>query len=246
MTAAALNRHPLALPGPVDGAFIAPHLDPRPCVTNPAEWWDTSHHNNGQAIGLCNKQCPLKTRCAADPDQPIGVIRAGVPYDDHGRAMNTCKNCDYPLPAWNGLVRKMCNHCPRDARPIDHHQRIAELRDQGRSYAEIADEIGAHPEAVRGYWLRYLDRINNQDKGPAPRPLVRLPGVANGMRYKPKDQHDVVVAMLTDPAGYTHADVAWVIGSTNHAVRTYWSKRCREHHSKRPAMCALTSVQAAA
>lgn len=224
----------LARPGRRPGALVAANLDPRPCVTNPPQWWDTGHAGNGDAIRLCNTACPLKTVCAADTDQPIGVIRAGIPYDDDGRRLNTCTTCDHPVSAWSGAARKMCRHCPRDARPVDHHQRIAELRAAGKGYAEIADDIGAHREAVRAYWMRYQQRAERQAQQAPLRPLLRLPAVAGGQVFSPREQRDVVIAMLTDPAAYTHADVAWVIGSTTDAVRTYWSKRCREYHHLRP------------
>ncbi|MEV1321989.1 hypothetical protein AB0J14_38575 [Micromonospora arborensis] len=142
------------LPPPREGAFVAAHHDPRPCVTYPVGWWDTGDRNNARAIKLCDTVCPLRAECAPKgKEKPQGVIRAGVVYDDHGDVQRLCRNCQRPLNRATQNATHTCEMCRR-GRLAAHHGRIAELVEAGSSWAVIGRAIDYHPDTVRKYWLR--------------------------------------------------------------------------------------------
>lgn len=244
MTTTLLPLRPL--PGPTTGALVAAHLDPRPCVTNPPQWWDTGDGNNHTAMTLCRTQCPLYNtgKCKPGPGE-VGMIRNGDAYDHHGKVIDLAvkvfhhhdrimamrgQGMTYPQIARVIGVNAAAIQSYVDrfhSRVAEQHNRIAELVGQGRGWTDIAGEIHARPEAIRAYWTRYLQRAAKRRQTT----LTRLPGVTDDSRNRPSDYREVVISMLTAPGRpYSHAQVAYVIGSTREAVRSYWNRSCREHH----------------
>jgi hypothetical protein len=143
------------LPPPRDGALVAAHHDPRPCVTSPPQWWDSGNRHNPRAINLCRTACPFRQQCEPDNGDPaIGVIRGGVAYDERGKPLPLCHQCQQPL---NKSVQPGSNTCDlcRRGRLVVHHARIAELVEAGTSWAVIGRAIAHHPDAVRKYWTRH-------------------------------------------------------------------------------------------
>ncbi|MBM0277236.1 hypothetical protein [Micromonospora tarensis] len=217
------------------GALVAPHHDPRPCVTNPVGWWDTGHKNNPVAINLCNTRCPLKLRDECKPgkyEKPIGVVRAGVAYDDRGTALKQCPICQRPMTKHFANRAPRCGSCSvtKSQNPADHHDAIAMMASAKRPWSYIGASLGIDPEAASSYWTTFVAQRRLNGAG---RTLTRLPGVTDETRSKPADHAKLVVEMLTDRAGaYTAAEVAWVIGSTLDAVKSFW---VRERKRRRAA-----------
>lgn len=85
------------LPGVRPGALVAPQLDPRPCVSRPARWWDTGDEHNAIAIRLCRNVCPLRDACAPlGEGSPKDQIIAGLAYNHAGKQIAICRRCDRP------------------------------------------------------------------------------------------------------------------------------------------------------
>lgn len=211
------------LPGPAAGALVAPHHDPRPCVTRPAQWWDTGNSQNVRAIDLCKKQCPLRAECKPGRyEKPIGVIRAGVAYNDRGTAIKQCPICDRPMTDWYGNSTPRCGRCSQQnsQNPADHHNAIALMASAKKPWSHIGATLGISPDVARCYWTEYVAR-NRANANQ--RTLTRLPGVTDATRAKPANHAELVIQMLTDRGNaYTAAEVAWVIGSTLDAVKSFW------------------------
>lgn len=218
------------LPSPTTGALVAAHHDPRPCVTNPVGWWDTGHKKNPTAINLCNTRCPLKLRNECKPskyEKPLGVIRAGIAYNGRGTALKQCPICQQPMADYYNNSSPRCGSCSiaRSQNPADHHDAIAKMAAAKRPWSYIGANLGISPDAACSYWTGYVAKQRATSGG---RVLVRLPGVTDETRNKPADHGELVLQMLTDRAGaYTAAEVAWVIGSTLDAVKSYWLRERR-------------------
>lgn len=133
------------LPGAQPGGLMPKHLNPRPCVNNPAWWWDVGDENNIKAIGLCLTGCPLVDKCREDTTPVLGMIRAGVPYGDDGKPVRSKSH--------ESCVRPTCQKCRGTV--ADHHTTIAQLRAMNLPYRLIAERIGFSIDATRQYWRRY-------------------------------------------------------------------------------------------
>lgn len=223
------------LPGPTAGALVAAHHDPRPCVTNPVGWWDTGHKNNPTAINLCKTRCPLKQRNECKPrpnEKPIGVIRAGKAYNGRGNPLKQCPICQQPMADYYNNSSPRCGNCTiaDSQNPADHHAAIATMAVARMPWSHIGANLGISPDAARNYWTEYIAKQRAIQAG---RTLNRLPGVTDDTHAKPSDHAELVIQMLTDRAGaYTAAEVAWVIGSTLDAVKSFW---VRERKRRRAA-----------
>lgn len=157
MTATLTRAALRPLPPPRDGAFVAAHHDPRPCVTNPAQWWDTGHRLNPRALTLCQTACPLAARQDCAPKgktAALGVIRAGVAYDERGHRVHLCRTCRMPLNKGIRPGSRDCDLCRR-GRLAAHHDRILTMHDSGASWAVIGRAIGYHGDTVRKYYIRH-------------------------------------------------------------------------------------------
>jgi hypothetical protein len=136
-------------------------LDLRPCVTNPPQWWDTGNRSGNKAVRLCGT-CPWNEQCTpARGDRPHGVIRAGVAYGDDGRPVRLCKSCSTPLGKNTSRTTVRCDRCKR-GRLIKHHQQIADMVEQGCTWAVIGRVVGYPGDTVRRYWVRHLDEQARQ------------------------------------------------------------------------------------
>lgn len=182
MSTATMHRPALRpQPGPRPGALVAPGLDPRPCVTNPPQWWDTGHKNNADAIDLCRTQCPLFGTGQCKPLRgETGTIRDGIAYDDRGKpadiknlphhhhdviakmraADKSFADISHTLRIPITTIRDYCkSHGISTERPggkvSEYHDTIAAMRAAGVGWQKIADRIHKDREAVRAYWLRY-------------------------------------------------------------------------------------------
>ncbi|HEY9370492.1 hypothetical protein, partial [Streptomyces sp.] len=77
MTATTITR-----PAPAVG-LIAAGLDPRPCATKPAQWWDLGDPGNVRAIRYCRNVCPLAGACTTPDEKKVrGQIRDGQAYNE--------------------------------------------------------------------------------------------------------------------------------------------------------------------
>jgi hypothetical protein len=151
------------LPARRPGALVAPHHDLRPCVTNPPQWWDTGNRRGNTALRLCGT-CPWIDQCTpTNGDKPTGVIRAGVAYDDNGRPARLCKGCAAALNKATAHTTVHCDRCKR-GRLVRHHTRIADLVEQGCSWAVIGRAVGYHGDTVRRYWVRHLNEQNQHQE----------------------------------------------------------------------------------
>lgn len=121
------------------------HLNPRPCVNNPAWWWDVGDENNNEATRLCLTECPFVDKCREDPTPVFGMIRAGVPYGDDGKPVRSKSH--------EPCTRPTCQKCRGTV--ADHHTTIAQLRAMGLTYRQVAQQIGFSIDATRQYWRRY-------------------------------------------------------------------------------------------
>lgn len=86
-----------------------PGFDPRPCVSRPAEWWDTGNEHNARAIRYCRNVCPLRAACKP-VGKPKDQIIAGRAYNHAGKQLTICGQCDHPRarPSNGGAIRCGC------------------------------------------------------------------------------------------------------------------------------------------
>lgn len=139
----------LARPGRRPGALVPVGFDPRPCVVNPAEWWDTGNDGNAAAMWLCRKRCPVND----DTCQPsVGSIRRGIPYVGTYKPQEAkvCDDCKHPRVRNSSRGPVVCK-CPNSG--LTREQIVqAWLAASGetRTIAEIAPEIGLDYEALKG------------------------------------------------------------------------------------------------
>ena len=113
MTATTITR-----PAPAVG-LIAAGLDPRPCATKPAQWWDLGDKGNPRAIRYCRNVCPLRKECAADITdevKPKGQIRAGRPFNEYGKQLTICGDCDTPRTRIGKVGAPVCGCTPEGVR----------------------------------------------------------------------------------------------------------------------------------
>lgn len=142
------------------------------CEDQPAAYWNTFNAGNLVAFRLC-AICPLPAAGKCGPElEPVGMIVDGVPYDDHGHALERCPSCGYPMPRRKGYRNGACNRkkCPAGAkrsrrqakaavdaakatgkvrRPSMFIAEITELTLAGMSRADIAAELQLNPRGVR-------------------------------------------------------------------------------------------------
>ncbi|WP_326564527.1 hypothetical protein [Micromonospora peucetia] len=71
-------------------------LDPRPCATKPAQWWDVDSPLSARAVRYCRNVCPLAGKCNTGNDKPKGQIRDGKAYNESGKQVTICGGCDRP------------------------------------------------------------------------------------------------------------------------------------------------------
>ena len=119
------------------------------CWRRDPQMWDTGHEGNELAKALC-RRCPIRARCKADPRPAVGIIRAGVAYDDYGHAEGQARPKPAPAPR-------------RVATPTEVSERrdrvIALLSQDPRpSYAQVAQIVGSTRLAVKSVWLRHANR----------------------------------------------------------------------------------------
>lgn len=79
--------------------LMPPGFDPRPCVNRPAQWWDLGNEHNPRAVRYCRNVCLLRIQCKAaikDATLPKGQIRAGNAYNEYGKRLTICGDCDTP------------------------------------------------------------------------------------------------------------------------------------------------------
>lgn len=157
----------------------------RPCTTRDPRWWDTFNAGNAKAIKLCNTACPFKDLCEQDNTQAIGVIRAGIAYDDDGLPVVACSVCGHPRRRVDP-VNEQCEPCVRKAvaaeaarvkaasepaRPSDHHDAIVRMLtdvDLRCTYRDVSQALGIPASSIETYWHKHKRRLG------LTRPKVRL------------------------------------------------------------------------
>lgn len=142
------------------------------CQGQPSTWWNTFNPGNLDAFKLC-AICPLPGAGRCGPGlEPVGLIVAGVAYDDSGQALEQCPKCKYPMPRRKGYRNGVCTRkaCPdgvkrtrrerkaaTDAakaagkvrRPSMFLAEITELTLAGVPRADIAAQLQLNPRGVR-------------------------------------------------------------------------------------------------
>lgn len=115
--------------------LVHPNFDPRPCVTKPAQWWDLGDEHNPRAIRYCRNVCPLRKECHAEISEetkPKGQIRAGHPYNEYGKRLTVCADCDTPRTRIGTYGTPTCGCTPK-------HLRIAIAAASSTASAEAAE-----------------------------------------------------------------------------------------------------------
>jgi hypothetical protein len=79
------------------------------CATRPSDWWDTGDGGNRLAMMLCDRACPVRTRCRTSNPAPIGVVVAGAAFGEQGQVLRVC-GCGRPIVGRSGPV-KLCRQC---------------------------------------------------------------------------------------------------------------------------------------
>lgn len=185
----------------LDRGRCAPLADLRPCEVRNPDWWVTGNENNATAIMLCQTACRFASGCpAANPD-PVGVIVAGVAYDDYNRAVKVCDQCGHP---WHQRIagRPATCMCPRTA--ADHHKQIVTMWNAGKSSEAMAKATGLSRHTVRNYChdLAIRAKVGRGE------PLAR-----------PGDHHQRIEQMRAGGASWP--DVAAEIGCTYNSLISY-------------------------
>ncbi|MBQ1047788.1 hypothetical protein KBX50_04700 [Micromonospora sp. C51] len=146
------------------------------CVDQPAAFWNTHHKGNLRAFELC-ATCPLPAAGRCGPHlRPVGLIVAGVAYDDQGHALRRCPKCGYPMRRQLGHRYGVCSRaaCPdgnrrrkrqQDAatralgrtrhKPALCQAEITALTLAGKPRAEIARQLQLSPRGVRAAQARW-------------------------------------------------------------------------------------------
>lgn len=156
----------------------------RPCTTRDPRWWDTFNPGNAKAIDLCKTACPFKDECERDPSEPIGIVRAGVAYDDDTCPVDTCPVCKHPRRHIDKILGR-CDPCGRTAKADEkgakddakaaksldadrvaaHHDVIFRMLTNAErpcTYRDVAKVIKLHPRAIEGYWKRQVAKHGYQ------------------------------------------------------------------------------------
>lgn len=93
--------------------------DDAACRGKDPTMWDTPQARAGQAettvvaarhaLAVC-AGCPVAVDCHLEStaNRPLGVIRAGIAYDDYGIPANHCQHCGAPILGRNGRAADYC------------------------------------------------------------------------------------------------------------------------------------------
>jgi hypothetical protein len=192
MTGATLTRGRCA---PLDGL--------RPCQVRNPDWWVTGNENNATAIMLCQTACRFAAQCPADNPTPDGMIVAGVPHNDAGRALKVCAKCNHPWVRRSGRGGATCM-CRTAAH---HHKLIMAMRKREASWVAIGTATGLHPKTIKAY----CQEVN------ARRTAERL--ARSGAGVIPSEHRDRIVNLRKQ--GHTWLQVAEEIGCTPWALKGY-------------------------
>ena len=134
MTAATLTR-------PADVGLMAPGHDPRPCVNKPPQWWDLGNEHNPRAIRYCRNVCPLRKECVSgitEETKPKAQIRGGHPYNEYGKKLTVCPNCDTPRTRVGTYGPPTCG-CPRRADEISQRREERQAEREAKLAAMLAE-----------------------------------------------------------------------------------------------------------
>ncbi|MFI7608709.1 hypothetical protein ACIBTV_26675 [Micromonospora sp. NPDC049366] len=137
------------------------------CVGQPSTYWNTFNAGNLRAFELC-AVCPLPAAGECGPQlEPLGLIVAGIAYDDKGVALARCPKCHYPMPRRKGYRNGVCGRaaCPDGAKrrkrqqarakagirhkPSMFREQIRELTLARVRRADIAEQLRLTPRGVR-------------------------------------------------------------------------------------------------
>jgi len=80
------------------------------CRGRDPEWWDFHSDGARLALAIC-RRCPASAECAAEEPKPLGVIRAGVAYNDEGTVLSLCPTCGYPQHRPGFANPDRCGRC---------------------------------------------------------------------------------------------------------------------------------------
>ncbi|MGC4886748.1 hypothetical protein [Micromonospora sp. DT227] len=113
------------------------------CRSLPSEWWDTDDDGSRLALAIC-RSCPERrgAECVAGrpDDEPAGVIRAGVAYNDRGIALPLCE-CGYPQVAYAGGTVGPCPRCVVPDVPIPDRAQVRARAVRLLIAADATDEV---------------------------------------------------------------------------------------------------------
>lgn len=107
------------LPRPHAVGLMPPGHDPRPCVNKPPQWWDLGDEHNARAVRYCRNVCPLADTCDAgitDETRPQSQIRAGRAFNEYGKEITICDDCDHPRTRPGPHQPILCGCAPKQVR----------------------------------------------------------------------------------------------------------------------------------
>lgn len=89
-------------------ATATPWITQALCRGRPPQWWETGDTGNRLAMTLC-RHCPIRALCPQLDPEPVGVVHAGVAYDDDGNPCRICE-CGQPIVGRTGDPA-LCSTC---------------------------------------------------------------------------------------------------------------------------------------